>query len=277
MITKKFIYKVHYAFDELNYRVKDKIDFNEFADAAIKTINYSKDLTSAKNGIKLFRFCIDKWKKIEKIFAKKLEIYNSLDYEGSTNVLQVSEKEAKGQYLIYNGIEKKQNIIYISSESLDNTLFVLNRKKKIFRISGDGDYYMKFASTSYNNMKIFDNSKNLICGVYMTDECQIEFNNNTTIFILVPFDGFVGIFNRNYVNSLKSKNDIDLDKMIADIEWDLLDEKSHYGAALLNIYEEPYDLELFILLSASTFLLFNNYMSGIKQQYYYAVNKILDN
>ena len=83
MITRSFIEKVHDAFDELNYRETQQLDFNKFEEAAVKTLTHCKDLPDAINAVRMYQFCLKKWNKIVKIFDKKLSVFNEYDFEGN--------------------------------------------------------------------------------------------------------------------------------------------------------------------------------------------------
>ena len=66
-ITKKFIEKVHDAFDELNYHETKRLDFESFEKSATKTLTHAKELSDAIDVVLMYQFCLKKWNKIEKI------------------------------------------------------------------------------------------------------------------------------------------------------------------------------------------------------------------
>lgn len=100
MITRSFIEKVHDAFDELNYRETQQLDFNKFEEAAVKTLTHCKDLPDAINAVCMYQFCLKKWNKIVKIFDKKLSVFNEYDFEDNSLITVVSDKDALGTYYI---------------------------------------------------------------------------------------------------------------------------------------------------------------------------------
>lgn len=107
MITRGFIAKVHDAFDELNYHEKRCLNFDKFEKAAVRTLTHCKDLSDAIDAVRMYQFCLKKWTKIEKMFDRKLSIFNEYDYEGNSLISVVSDDDALGTYFITNGINKK--------------------------------------------------------------------------------------------------------------------------------------------------------------------------
>lgn len=107
MITRNFIEKVHYAFDELNYHETQQLNFNDFEQAAIKTLTHCKDLLDAITAVRMYQFCLKHWTKIKKMFDKKLFVFNEYDYEENSLISVVSDTDVLGTYYITNGITKK--------------------------------------------------------------------------------------------------------------------------------------------------------------------------
>lgn len=83
MITRKFIEKVHYYFDELNYYEIQSLDLAKFEQSAINTLIHCKDLDDAITATRMLQFCLQKWNKIKRIFKRKLNIFNEYEYEVS--------------------------------------------------------------------------------------------------------------------------------------------------------------------------------------------------
>lgn len=261
MITKKFIEKVHNAFDELNYHETKQLDFDKFNDSAVDTLIHCKDLSDAVDAVRMFQFCLVKWEKIEKIFDKKISLFNEYRYEGNSLISVVSEEEAVGTYYITNGINRKIKEIFVASCSLnDDSMFMLNFDKGKCTVFDDGDYYIKYSKLSSVKMKLFNNKNDCLCNIVLSDELEIFLENNITPYELVVYEDFVGIYDRKYINSLAPGEIVDSDKLLADIEWDILEKKSDLGVAKLNTYAPGQNLEMFLLFATSTFLLFQRYM-----------------
>lgn len=85
---------------------------------------------------------------------------------------------------------------------------------------------------------------------------------NSTPYSTIMFDDFIGIFDRNYIDSLDDNDMVDTDKLLADIEWDILHKSSNCGVAKLNVYVPNQDLEMFLLFASSTFLIFQKFMQA---------------
>lgn len=279
MITRKFIERVHDAFDELNYReIKisnadsfsktadefnsdnaTQLDFDRFNQSAVHTLTHSRDLQDAINTVRLYKFCLKYWNKIEKMFAKKLHVFNEYRYEGNSLISIVSDKEAAGTYFITNGITKEVENIYVASHSFENGIFSLGYKHGKFTAFVGGNYYTKYAKMSSVKMKLFDNAGNCLCNIVLSENLGIFLENNLTRCELVIYDGVVAIFDRRYIDSLGKQDTINTDMRIADIEWDILEKNSELGLAKLNVYDANADLEMLLLFATSTFLLYHKY------------------
>ena len=169
MITKKFIEKIHYYFDELNYRPKTNLDFDAFCACADNTLAHTETLEDAANTIILYSYCIKKWNKIEKIFSKKSNIFNSLFYRGNSLISLVNDIEAKGVYHITNGINRNVNDIFVISTNDDYSLD-FSYKKGVFSIFEDGKYFLKYPNSTMRlrskaSMDMLDKDKNILCNI----------------------------------------------------------------------------------------------------------------
>lgn len=107
MITRKFIKKVHDVFDELNYHEIKELNIDKFISVAIRTLTHCKNLEDAKYTVLMCQFCDKKWKKIERMFYRKLQVFNEYGFEGNSLISLVSDDESFGTYYITNGMTKK--------------------------------------------------------------------------------------------------------------------------------------------------------------------------
>ena len=264
MITRNFIEKVHDAFDELNYHETKRLNFDDFEQSAVKTLTHCQDLSDAINAVRMYQFCLKKWNKIERMFDKKLSVFNEYDFEGNSLISVVSDDEALGTYYVTNGINKKVKEVFVASHSFDNEMFALGFGSGSFTVFDDGNYYIKYSKMSSLKMKLFDNRKNCLCNIVLSKNLGIFLENNLTPYDLIVYDDFVGIYDRQYINSLADTDIIDTDKLLADIEWDILEKNSDLGVAKLNVYAPDQDLEMLLFFATSTFLIFQKYMDAQK-------------
>lgn len=265
MITRKFIEKVHNAFDELNYHETKQLNLDKFSNAAINTLIHSDDLSDAIATVRIFRFCLEKWKKIEKIFKKKLSIFNEYHYEGNSIISVVSDEDAFGCYYITNGISKKANELHAASIAFeDGNVFAFGRKKGRIELIGDSEYYLKYSKSSSVKMKLFHQNNTCLCNIVLSDDLGVFLEKNTTPYELIVDDGIITIYDRAYIQSLRSKENIDTDKMLASIDWDIIDKKSDFGVAKLSVYEPDQDIEMLLLFATSTFLVYHTFMDAQK-------------
>ena len=274
MITKGFIEKIHYAFDELNYHESKWLDFDTFSQAAAGTISHCKDLIDVKNAVKMMQFCGKKWNKIEKIFDRKLDVFNQYTYEGNSLITTVSDEEACGRIVVTNGITGKINGINIVIEDDIWSAKFENNKYYFFE---DGSYYLKYSKMCAEKMKLFNLKDECLCNIVLSKNCSIFLENNLTPYELVIYDDFIGIYDRKYYKSLAKTDTIDTDKLLADIEWDILDKKSDLGIAQLTKYESDLDVEMLVLFAMATFLVFQNFMKKAKMATYLMFQNFMKN
>lgn len=262
MISRKFIEKAHNAFDELNYHETNCLNSDTFNQAAIKTLTHCQELSDARNAVLLYQFCLKKWSKIEKIFDKKLSIFNEYDYEGNSLISMVSDEEALGTYYITNGINKKIKEIFVASLSFDEEMFAFGYENGRFTVFDDGNYYIKHSKMSSVKMKLFDHNKDCLCNIVLSNDYGIFLENNLTPYELIVYDDFIGIYDRRYIESLDDTDKIDTEHLLADMEWNVLNKNANLGIAKLNVYADDQDLEMFLLFATSTFLIFQKYMEA---------------
>ena len=262
MITRNFIETVHYYFDELNYRIDNNLSYDDFEEAAIKTIIHSKELPDAIISVRMLQYCINHWSKIEKLFDKKLDKYNEYEYEGNTNIELVSDDDTQGEYYITNALNNNIEDIVILSESLEDEVIGVDCENGRFTVFSDGEYYIKFAKKSSIEMKLYDKKTNTYrCNIVLSDDCIIFLENNITPYEIILYeDGYIGIYDRQYIKSLACNTPADASKLLAGIEWDVLDEKSKFGVSKLEFFDPKADLEICLLLATSTFLIFQRYI-----------------
>lgn len=256
MITRRFIEKVHIAFDELNYHETVAFDFDAFEKVAVKTLARCAELDDALVAVRMYCFVSKNRRKIEEMFDRKLQTFNEYAYEGGS-----LSDNADGCIYITNAINNKVHEVYMVSQGFepDDTFYSFEEYKNgKYTVFDDGNYYMKYAKLSSVKMKIFDKENKCLCNIVLSENLGIFLEKNLTPYELVVYDDFVGIYNRSYIESLSGSDLIDPDKMLGCIEWDMLDKDSDFGVAKLNIFVDDEDCEMLSLFAASTFLLFAN-------------------
>lgn len=258
MITRRFIEKIHNIFNELNYHETERLDLGKFELSAVKTLTHCKELEDAIYAVRMYQFCLKQWSKIEKVFKRKLQLFNEYEYDGNSLLSTVSDKEALGTYYITNGINKKVKEIFIASHSFDDDMFALGFKNGRFTVFEDGNYYIKYSKMSSSKMKVFDKNNNCLCNIVLSEDCDIFLEKNITQYDIVLYENLIGIYDRYYIDSLET-DIVDTDKLLADIEWDILEKNSDLGMAKLNVYDSNPDLEMLLLFATSTFLTYQKY------------------
>ena len=269
MITRKFIEKIREYFDELSIDAKNGISYDEFEHGFIKTLNRCKELPDAQLVITFYRYCSKKWNKIEKIFSKHLSKWQEYNFEGASNVENVSDEDSEGIYYVTNALTKKSKEIFLSSISLDDELYAFICKNGKFILDDDSDYYIKYSKMDSGTMKMFDKDDNLLCNIVLSKTFDIFLEKNKTEYELVieneeDENTFIGVFEKSYIDSLGDNDYVDFKNMIADIEWDLLDAKSDLGIARITLYKDVDDMSQILYFATSTFLLYKSFNDAKK-------------
>lgn len=263
MITRRFIEKIRYYFDELGIDAKNGISFDEFEDKSIKTLNRCKELADARIVIDFYCFCLKKWNKIEKIFTKHIDKWQEYNFEGQTTIETVDDESAEGVYCLTNALTKSKEV-FLTSKSFDDELYSFKYKNGKFMMEDDGDYYLKYSKMNPDVMKLFDKYNNPLCNIVLSKTYDVFLEKNNTEYELVvqkKDDGntFIGVFEKSYINSLGDNDFIEFKNMVADIEWDLLNRKSDLGVTRVTIYREMEDISQILYFATSTFLLYKSF------------------
>ena len=273
MITKSFIENILYCFDELGYQIHSNPKQEDFEKAAEWTLIHTAELSDAILAVKMYRYCLDNWDKIKKMFLSKANILSDFEYEGRTNINVVSDEDSFGTYFITNGINKNSlEDIFIASNSFDDDgednndlCFNMARKRSGYAIFEDGMYYIQKAKMSSTKMKLFDSNNRCITNIVLSEDFDVFLENNSSPYDIVLYEGCIGIYRKDYLQQLIYKDNPDQTQLVADIEWDLLDKNEKAGVAKVNLYKDE-DIEMILLFAASTFLLFNQYLKSEKRK-----------
>lgn len=260
-ITERFINKVLSAFTNLNYHERVNLDFKEFEHSAFETLIHTKELVDAKDALKMYQFCVKKWKRIEKLFYKNTNLLYKFKLRYDKTIETVSDEESYGTYYITNAINNKVKKITVASISFNEKVFEMEHKSGKFNAYSDGEYYLKYSKASSRKMTLKDNKDDeVLTSIKYDKNGNFILNNNKTKYELINYDHVLGIYDRGYIESLAENVLPDTNKMLADIDWDILDSKSEFGVAKLNVYGSDIDFEMLLYFACSTFLIFREYI-----------------
>lgn len=265
MVTRRFIEKIRYYFNELKIEAKYGISFEEFQLNAIKTLNRSKDLGDAKLSIFFTKYCISHWNKIDQIFTEHLDRWQEYEFDAPVNIDLITDEDALGIYYITNGLTSNSQIFYLTGLGYDDELIQFCSDKGFYSL--DDDYRIKI--TQKNSVKARLSKKTnstTICDITFDDHNNPVIDYNASKYELVPCkedDGnyFVGVFKKSYISSLKDSDYIEFKNMIASIEWDVFKAKSDKGVAKIVFYEESDDEDQIYYFALSTLLLYRSLLS----------------
>jgi len=259
--TDRFLKKSHEAFEELGYYTKTGvINDEEFLQKAIYTVNHTDQLIDAINATRMVQFIFWNKEKIAKAVSKNWAQWNSMKYVGNELLSLVNDEDAIGKYYITNAYSKNGKTIYISGATFGEDLYFLDEKHgKYFIGENNGTYYIRKSMFTSSEIVLLNNKDEKLAVIALTNDCQILLKNNKTPFEIVLYEGFMGIYSKNYIESLHG-GEPDINNLLAAIEWDILVKNSKYAVAKLSNFREESDLNMFILFAAAAMLSYNNYI-----------------
>lgn len=265
IVTDKYLTKAHEAFNELNFHPMSSKDMDEdaFIKAAVKTLNHTKDLADAQDCVRMIQFCLKDFDKIAKAIDKHAEEWASMPFEGNDLLSIVDDDEAAGTYFVTNGIEKNGKEIYLSSIAFgDEEMYVFERKGNKYTLGDDSPYYIKPSAMTSTKMKLYGKDDGKLANIVLSKDMNVFLENNKTGVDIVINDGEMDIYSQEYLGSIPEDGYIEGKNMFACIEWDILDKDSKVGVAKITNFSDSIDIDLILIIAASTFLLFKRYLDA---------------
>lgn len=256
-----FLNQVHSYFDTLGYHPKgDVIDYDEFIESAVKTMNHTQSLDDAIAITEWIRFVSKKYNKIRSKIRRHYEYWQSIPCEANMELLLGSDEESEGVYFLTNGFSNDYREIYISGHCFgDSNLYGSKRLGNRFVLDqADYKYYLRFSKLSSSKMLLCNSYDKILCEIVLKD-ANIVLKHNRTDIGIIHYEGGIGVYKNSYLQSLDGA-DPDTNKLLAFIEWDALNQKTHLGLSRLELYENDTDKDLLLLLTMSPLLLFAHYI-----------------
>ena len=142
----------------------------------------------------------------------------------------------------------------MTSVSYDDELFAFSRTNNKYYLWEDGDYHVKISSWDARIMKLYDDSNSRLCNMVLSQTLDIFLEKNDTPYELIVLNGSACIFEKSYLYTLEGREKPDLEKMIAEINWDLIDKKGYKAVAQVIFYQEA-DEEMIFYFAIAPFLL----------------------
>ena len=265
-MTQDYLIKVHEAFDELGFRPKNSyFTMSQVQEAAINTLNHTKELEDGINAARMFQFIVKDFDKIKKKINSNLLFWQNLSYQDNELISLVSDEEAQGTFFVTNSFDSNYKEVSICGVYFDNEVIGVRYSFGKFTIKADSsddvNYYLRYSKLSSTKMVLLNKNDEKLCVLVLSKDLDVFLENNKTDFDIVLYESGMGIYKKRYIESLHGK-DADVEKCLAFIEWDILEKKSELGLARLEIWDEDADLEMFLYFAMATFLLFKSYISA---------------
>lgn len=266
MFYENFLIETNQAFTNLKFKPKSysTFTFSDFSKCAIRTMNRIADIPSLTTAIENYNFVYENFEKIKDKISKHSYYYNSIELDNEFEFLD--EEDANNAYTITNTFKNYSNSFLLLSKNFDEKIIQFPQTSSSYSATvGNKTYYLSSNNGSETSLKILDDTKRCIC-ILNFENCILKLENNTTNYILVPYDDVpqtMLIYTKDkFKNLSKGKND--LNEATAMIEWDLINDDDDDGAVRLYLEdEEKVNLSFFILLEMSCLLLFKSTMEQI--------------
>ena len=255
--TKDYLIKIHNIFDELVYIFVDKdLSFNDFFCFGIKKLNRSYEFEESIEIIKLMKVIINDVSKIKELIKNNFDLWKNIPFKNKK--IQFDEEFLSSFYLT-NAFYNYKNICITNFLFQDEKTYEVIPSYGRYSFRKNNNYSLKFSLWSRNKMYILDKYDNKLCSISLDKKLNICLKDNKTNFILIPCKSGLAIYDKNYN---QKNNNIDEDKMLGFILWDLIEENSRCCLARLDIYNINSDIELFLLLTMSSIILYNSYITS---------------
>lgn len=256
--TKDYLIKIHNIFDELGYIFEDKdLSFNDFFNFGIKKLNRSYEFEESIEIIKLMKVIIKDFSKIKDLIKNNFDFWKNIPFKNKK--IQFDEEFLSSFYLT-NAFYNYKNICITNFLFQDEKTYEVIPSYGRYSFRKNNNYSLKFSLLSKNKMYILDKYDNKLCSISLDKKLNICLKDNKTNFILIPCESGLAIYDKNYINQLNGKK-LDEDNMLGFILWDLIEENSRCCLARLDIYNINSDIELFLLLTMSSIILYNSYIN----------------
>ncbi len=249
-MTKKFIQIVKTYFKTLNYEPKDlSLDFNAFKKSAYQSICYSKDNDSLRASIYMYRYCSDKWSKIEKIFSKPrlLSKFQKISVDYFSDYYSFVYKRRKKQsyrYILTNNTYKNQIICFYQ-----NDCYELKKDSKNIYFVKVGNNKYKLIDKGYKGTTILNENGNLICNAfYNASKFCLDLFKNISPYDIVPIEDNKG---NHYMGIYKKSNSLKASILVAIIDFGYFSDKRPDSFASLEMYENDEDESLLMCFALS--------------------------
>lgn len=244
--------------DDLGYRIKDKVDAGEFFLAVKHTLSHIDDMEEAKEALDMALSCYEELENLEKDYEKNKSIYKAYykKHPLGTYFSLVSDEEAHNSLWVSNVLF--YNLLLFTfflpeSEYLENSFF-----NEVALSYPDGSYSLHSIPHEDSRMMILDRNGKQVCIVAMDDDYQLYLEENDSPYCIYDRSfGYVAIFKKDYIATLKEGQEPDMSESIGEIEWDVHDEEvPEFGLARTATYDDEHPLPFFALLALSAFFMY---------------------
>ncbi|MCR5112645.1 MAG: hypothetical protein K6A63_01770 [Acholeplasmatales bacterium] len=233
ILSKGFINNIHDAFNDIGYHENNNYSHDLMQKKTIESIIDSKNISEATGRIYSSKYILNNEKKINNIFNKKLNYWNSLGWDKNNINL-----DNKNIYHITNAFGD----IRVFNEELDNnSLIIKSDSKEIFI-----NHHVLSRASGFNKASLLVNDK-LVGMLKIDNKRGLVIENNDTQYHIIEDDEGVNIYYQSDINKLAENEDIEKSKRIALISTGIVDMK--YGYARIEVFNDLVNIEFLYLVA----------------------------
>jgi len=252
--TKGKIEKLHIALDEIGYRKKKNLVFDEFLCETKKTLTRCNGTDGMAEIFDWFNTVSKNWDLLIELSQgrhKYSSYFNSIGFRGNEILELLGEQDAEGTTVITNALSKDpQEVAVFSSEDS----YIAQKVDGVFRFVDDDDweYYLKATILKPFKFSFYTRAGEKLFQMTCDDDLDIYLVNNATSYdIQFAEDSDTLII----VDHSRSKDDQEL----AYIYSDIVGKGKKYGACQIDAITEMdgSQWELCLLIAMCTFFIYN--------------------
>ena len=233
ILSKGLINNIHDAFNDIGYCENNKYSRDLMQKKTIESIINSKNISEATGRIYSSIYILNNEKKINNIFNKKLNYWNSLSWDKNNINL-----DNKNIYHLTNAFGD----IKVFNEDLDDKSLIIKSDSKNVII----DHHVLSRGVGYSVASLLDNDK--LVGMFkIYNKRGLVIENNDTQYHIIEDDEGVNIYYQSDINKLAENEDIDKEKRIALINTGIVNMK--YGYARIELFTDVINLDFFYLVA----------------------------
>ena len=231
------IFRIRTFLNTIEYNPVENYSYDDFLKKFVQCLLRTKTIFDSNELLIEFNYFLKNEKKVKKLLEKKKKsLFDITDYNYTLR-LDLCDDEA-GNYLVTTLISNyHKRPVYFDSDDLD--YYDTHFKGKMYKIFTEGEYCLKHKT---NKVTIYKNDFEVLTMKSSIDSYRVSYNS---LGIQIKEDNLLFELYKG-----DSKND---DNLVCLIDVDLIKEMKQIGSAMINVFDDDY--ELYITIGLAVLLL----------------------